>query len=74
MTLFFRSPSVMMPLLNWPSTSTIFFRVSLTMSFFDSGMIMSSIPIEMPAWNAVVKPSSFSLSSTSTVTRSPAAL
>ena len=30
-------------------------------------MIMSSMPIEMPAWKAVVKPSSLSLSSISTV-------
>jgi len=61
-------------LLNWTSTSVIFFRVSLTMSFFVSGMIMSSMPMEMPALKAVWNPSSFSLSSVSTVATSPADL
>ena len=64
----------MMPLLNWDSTSAILRRDSETISFLDSGMIMSSIPMEMPAWKAVEKPSSLSWSSTSTVTMSPEVL
>ena len=64
----------MMPLLNWDSTSAILRRDSDTISFLDSGMIMSSIPMEMPAWKAVENPSSFSWSSTSTVTVSPEVL
>ena len=55
-TLLYFSPWVIRPSMYCCSKSFTWSRVSSTIGHFDSGMTMSSLPKEMPALNASLKP------------------
>ena len=66
-TLLYFSPSVMTPSMYCCSYSRTRSRVSRTSSSLAAGTTMSSLPMEMPASQACVKPSSMMRSQNSTV-------
>ena len=65
------SPRVIIPFLNWSSILSISLRATEILCFFSGGIIISKIPIEIPALVAISKPISFSRSKDSIVSSFP---
>ena len=65
------SPRVIIPLRNWSSILSISLRATSTRFFFSGGIIISKIPMEIPALVAISKPISLSRSRDSIVSSLP---